>query len=114
MKEPPPLVEKTTRWTDEELYEIRKRRHVESLPAYELDAKGRPIQVRGREWAWQGHLCPEYEHCHDCVEQAADEDAAVMGGMLTMAMAIRARYVYEHQCSTCARIGDLCRICCGG
>jgi hypothetical protein len=108
------MSEKTTAWTAEELHEIQKRRYQDNLAAYELDPKGRPIRLKGREWSWQDHLCPEYEYCADCVSQAADETAAVVFGLMAMAHAIRARHVYEHHCSRCASVGDLCRFCCFG
>ncbi len=75
-------VEKTTRWTPEEMIAIRReQRRYESPPP-----KPEP------EWSWMDHLCPDYEYCQDCVDQAEDETAAVIFGLLGMATAIRERY----------------------
>lgn len=97
------MSEKTTRWTPEELVSIRQ-----------TQARAVPPPAPKPEWPWQNHHCPMYEYCADCVDQAADETAAVAFGLMGMAHAIRARLVYEHHCSTCARLGDLCRFCCYG
>lgn len=82
------MTEKTTAWTPEELAEIRRERRGNWEETFEARLKG-PVKL----WDWQDHICPEYEYCVDCVNQAHDEAAAVVFGMLGMAHAIRETYL---------------------
>lgn len=83
------MTEKTTAWTKEELDEMARQRVRDNWQAYELDERGHKIKAGAR--AWEGHICPEYEHCSDCVDEAWDCSAAIAFGMMGMAEAIRAR-----------------------
>ncbi len=83
------MTEKTTNWTPEEMAEIRKQRAIGSRDAWERDPKGHPLTV---PWArWEDHICPEYEHCSLCVDEARDCAAAIVGGLIGMAIEIRNR-----------------------
>lgn len=88
------MTEKTSAWTDEERAEMAKRRAHDYRDAWARDSKGHPIPVEPR---WEGHICPEYEHCHLCVREAWDCAAAIAFGLMGMAHAIRDR----NACPTC-------------
>jgi hypothetical protein len=83
-----PMSEKVTHWTLEELADIRARQAVDQRAAWARDERGHPIPVPQR---WEGHICPEYEHCLLCVNEAWDCSAAVAFGLMGMAEAIRER-----------------------
>ncbi len=62
--------------------------------------------------------CENHKHLRAYAEEqrakkqsAFHRGAAVAFGLMGMAEAIRARFVYQHHCTTCARLDDLCRYC---
>jgi hypothetical protein len=63
------------------------------------------------------HVCwmcePPEGYCPACADEYQAQGAAIVFGLLGMAYALRARFVYEHHCRTCARLDDICRFCAG-
>ena len=85
---------KTSAWTDEERAEMAKRRIVDQYGAYVRDERGHLVAAFRRPW--EGHFCPEYEHCSLCVDEAADCAAAIVGGFIGMGIEIgRAAYLHS-------------------
>ncbi len=87
---------KTTAWTPEERAEMGRQRAFADRDAWARDARGHAVLVPSASRAglrpWEGHICPCYEHCSLCVDEAWDCAAAVMGGLMAMGWAIRERY----------------------
>jgi hypothetical protein len=109
---PLPNVEKTSAWTDEERHRWDRQRAVDSRDAWQRDGRGHALQVKA---TWQDHICPEYEHCSLCVDEAWNCGAAVLGGLIGLGTAIRDREWYCVGCDTIITSNPWeCSMGCGG
>ena len=94
------MSDKTTNWTPEELAEFAKQRARSNADAWERTPDGRILMYgHGKQYAWEGHICPEYEHCSLCVDEARDCTAAIVGGFIGMGIEIHERWWKFEPCT---------------